>query len=114
MEDFLARAVGRVMAQVEGAWKQANILRFGRENRLNIMVPLKSLSDWIDIRRRLKQLAVLVRVDLVALSRGQADIALSYLGKTEQLILGLEQSDLKLIFEPRGWVLQTSSAYRLE
>jgi len=110
MQDLLMRAVGRVLAQVEGAWKQANMLRFSRENRLSILVPLNSLPDWVEIRRRLGQLAVVVSIDLDALSRDQAEITLNYFGETEQLMLGLEQSDLALNFESRGWVLQTGSA----
>ena len=107
--DLLARAVGRVIAQVEGGWKQANILRFGRENKLRIIVPLAGLSDWVDMRRRLSELAVVLTVDLAALSRDQAEVLLHYLGETEQLMLGLEQSDLALNFEARGWVLQNAS-----
>ncbi len=107
--DLLVRAVGRVIAQVEGGWKQANILRFGRENKLRIIVPLAGLSDWVDMRRRLSELAVVLTVDLAALSRDQAEVLLHYLGETEQLMLGLEQSDLALNFEARGWVLQNAS-----
>ncbi|PPR26942.1 MAG: hypothetical protein CFH38_00416 [Alphaproteobacteria bacterium MarineAlpha10_Bin1] len=107
--DLLSRAVGRVIAQVEGGWKQANILRFGRENKLRIIVPLAGLSDWVDMRRRLSELAVVLTVDLAALSRDQAEVLLHYLGETEQLMLGLEQSDLALNFEARGWVLQNAS-----
>ena len=107
--DLLGRAVGRVVAQVEGSWKQANMLRFGRENKLRIIVPLTGLSDWVEMRRRLSELAVVVTVDLAALSRDQAEVLLHYLGETEQLMLGLEQSDLALVFQARGWVLQTEN-----
>ena len=48
-------------------------------------------------------------MDLAALSRDQAEVLLHYLGETEQLMLGLEQSDLALNFEARGWVLQNAS-----
>ena len=109
-ESLLARAVGRVMALVEGNWKQANMLRFGRENELRIAVPLDSLGDWVDMRRRLRDLAVVVSIDLAALSRGQADILLHYFGEREQLMLGLEQSDLALNFESGGWVLHSNAS----
>ena len=105
--DLLARAVGRVIAQVEGGWKQANMLRFGRENKLRIIVPLAGLPGWVEMRRRLSDLAVVISIELTALSRDQAEVLLNYLGETEQLMLGLEQSDLALNFEDRGWVLQT-------
>ncbi len=108
--DLLARAVGRVIAQVESGWKQANMLRFGRENKLRIIVPLAGLPDWVEMRRRLSELAVVISVELAALSREQAEVLLNYLGETEQLMLGLEQSDLALNFEDRGWVLQTEGA----
>ncbi len=106
-ESLLARAVRRVVAHVEGGWKQANILRFGRENEMHIVVPLESLSDWVDTRRRLRELAVVASVDLATLSRGQADVLLRYFGEKEQLMLELAQSNLALNFESGSWVLQT-------
>ena len=109
-ESLLARAVGRVVALVEGNWKQANTLRFGRESELRIAVPLNSLGDWVDMRRRLRELAVVVSIDLAALSRGQADILLHYFGEREQLMLGLEQSNLALNFESGGWVLHSDAS----
>jgi len=109
-QELLARAVARVIAQVEGGWKQANMLRFGRENQLRIIVPLAGLPDWVEMRRKLSELAVVVTVDLAAMSRDRAEVLLHYLGETEQLMLGLEQSGLALNFEARGWVLLRQSA----
>ena len=106
-ESLLARAVRRVVAHVEGGWKQANMLRFGLENEMHIMVPLKSLADWVETRRRLRELAVVVSVDLATLSRVQAGVLLRYFGEKEQLMLGLAQSNLGLNFESGDWVLQT-------
>ena len=107
MESLLARAVQRVVAHVESDWKQANMLRFGRENEMHIMVPLNSLADWVETRRRLRELAVVVSVDLATLSRGQANVLLRYFGEKEQLMLGLAQSNLALNLESGDWVLQT-------
>ena len=112
LKDFLARAVERVLKQVEGFWKQENVLRFSRENRLSMLVPLNSLPDWVEIRRRLSQLAVMVSVDLNSLSRDRAEVTIKYFGETEQLLLSLQQSDFALNFESRGWVLQTDGASR--
>jgi len=106
-ESLLARAVRRVVAHVESDWKQANMLRFGRENEMHIMVPLNSLADWVETRRRLRELAVVVSVDLATLSRGQANVLLRYFGEKEQLMLGLAQSNLALNLESGDWVLQT-------
>ncbi|MDA1357425.1 MAG: DUF2066 domain-containing protein [Proteobacteria bacterium] len=104
-EDLLARAVARVVAHIESGWKQANMLRFGHENEMRIVVPLESLSEWVETRRRLRELAVVASVDLAKLSRGQADVLLRYFGEKEQLMLGLAQSNLALNFESGGWVL---------
>ncbi len=106
-ESLLARAVQRIVAHVESGWKQANILRFGRESEMQIMVPLNSLADWVETRRRLRELAVVVSVDLATLSRGQANVLLRYFGEKEQLMLGLAQSNLALNLESGNWVLQT-------
>ena len=58
-ESLLARAVQRIVAHVESGWKQANILRFGRESEMQIMVPLNSLADWVETRRQLRELAMI-------------------------------------------------------
>ena len=97
---------------MEGFWKQENVLRFSRENRLSMLVPLNSLPDWVEIRRRLSQLAVMVSVDLNSLSRDRAEVTIKYFGETEQLLLSLQQFDFALNFESRGWVLQTDGASR--
>ena len=106
-ENLLARAVRRVVAHIESTWKQANILRFGRESEMQIMVPINSLADWVETRRQLRELAVVVSVDLATLSRGQANVLLRYFGEREQLMLGLAQSNLGLNLESGDWVLQT-------
>ena len=74
---------------------------------MRIVVPLESLSEWVETRRRLRELAVVASVDLAKLSRGQADVLLRYFGEKEQLMLGLAQSNLALNFESGGWVLQS-------
>ena len=111
-EKLLARAVRRVVAHIESTWKQANILRFGRESEMQIMVPINSLADWVETRRQLRELAVVVSVDLATLSRGQANVLLRYFGEREQLMLGLAQSNLGLNLESGDWVLQTDGTAR--
>lgn len=111
-EKLLARAVRRVVAHIESTWKQANILRFGRESEMQITVLINSLADWVETRRQLRELAVVVSVDLVTLSRGQANVLLRYFGEREQLMLGLAQSNLGLNLESGDWVLQTDGTAR--
>ena len=102
----------RVVAHIESTWKQANILRFGRESEMQITVPINSLADWVETRRQLRELAVVVSVDLATLSRGQANVLLRYFGEREQLMLGLAQSNLGLNLESGDWVLRTDGTAR--
>jgi hypothetical protein len=76
------------------------------------VAPLGGLSDWVELRGRLRRVAFIQTSNLTSLSRDGATILLSYLGDEEQLILALAQRDLTLIREPLSWVLRMGRAGR--
>ena len=106
VEGLLETAAAEVAAEIEESWKMNNLLRFDIEGGLVMTVPLASLGDWIEVRRRLASVAFVKRSDLVSLSRGEAQVRLLYLGDKGQLTLALAQRDLKLYRGPVSWVLQ--------
>lgn len=95
--DLAARSVGAVAAALEGAWKQATGSAAGGENRLRVSVPIARLEDLLEIRRRLAQVSTVSKTDAATIGRGNAELALSFLGDVEQLRLALAQKDLNLV-----------------
>jgi hypothetical protein len=90
---------------MENDWKQENLLQFDRPSVAAVTVRIAELGDWLTVRRRLENVAVLQRVDLVLLSRDQARVNLYYAGTPHQLLVALEQADLSLAQEGAEWIL---------
>jgi hypothetical protein len=105
IEEGLKRAARAVVVQVEEGWKRANRLRFDTGTELTAEVPITSLADWLDIKKRLKQVAFVRRSDLIYISKKTARIRLNFLGDEDQLTVALSQSDLNLSRGPIYWNL---------
>ena len=101
VDELLKRAAVEVAEQVEDQWKRDNLLRFGQSAVLPTVLPINSLAEWIDAKRRLAEIATIDHVDLILLSRNQARLNIHFLGDVEQLRLALAQSDM-LLSEDRG------------
>jgi hypothetical protein len=108
--DFLARVVDGAVQTVNEAWKKDNLLRFGQEATLAVVVPIGSLADWVAVRDRLAEIAAVRRSDLVSLSRQEAHLELHYVGDPAQLRLALAQRDLVLAEGTPYWTLQRRGA----
>jgi len=106
---LLARAVAEVQSQVEEGWKQENILRFGEEQTLSVTVPLRDLSEWVSVRRKLGEIAYIRSTEIVSLSKSQAVVGLHYIGDVGQLQLALSQKDLDLTQEAATWTLRPAA-----
>jgi len=114
VDDLMTRGAQRIVELLSNNWKMANLLQFDRSNALLVRVPLTSLADWVEARRRLSGMAVVADVQLVELMLDHAVIFLHHLGDPEQLTLALEQVDLALSFEAEGWTLQSASTQQRE
>lgn len=106
-QTLLNRAAMDIAALVEDTWKLDNLLNFGEQSVLAVTVPLRGLHDWLTIKARLIEVAVVRRTDLILLSRGEARVNVQFIGDVDQLALALEQADLALREEPDGggWFL---------
>ena len=95
-EALLARAAQAVEAEVTERWKEDNLLHFDQAQQAVVSVPIRGLEDWLKIQQRLHEIATISRAELVYLSRGEARVALDYLGDPAQLKHALAQRDLIL------------------
>ncbi len=102
---LLGRAQIAVRDGIEEMWKRDNILRFDSATVLAVTLPIRSLLDWVEAKKRLGVIAVIQRLDLVLISRDEVRINLHHIGEVEQLSLALAQADMVLAQEERGWIL---------
>ena len=105
LETVLAVAAAATRAQLENEWKEANLLRFDREDSLAVDIPLTGLADWIDIKNQLGRLALVRELEIAALSPRFARVVLHYLGDSQQLAGALARHDLALAREADLWIL---------
>lgn len=106
----LAAAAAKVADWVVESWKRDNLLRFDREGEMTLSVPLAGLEDWLDIRSRLAQVAVIQSGALLEISRDEAHLALRYIGDDAQLRVALAQRALRLSRGPTDWILRRAPA----
>lgn len=101
---FLGRARDRVVDRIQSTWKKANLLRFGEESRLLASVPVEVLGDWLEIKRRLDRVPIVVRSEMAYMTRKSVDVMIVYMGDEDQLARTLAQSDLVLTPDlAAGW-----------
>ena len=103
---FLSRAASELKQQIEDNWKYDNLLQFGNRAVVAVTIRISGLEDWLQVRKRLANVAVVRSSDLVILSLDEVRVNLNYIGSPQQLSLALQQADLKLFQEGDGWILE--------
>ena len=109
LDAVLAIAAKATRTQLEEEWKEANLLRFDHEGSLAVDIPIADLADWLDIRGRLVDLALVRKAEIAALSPQFARVILHYLGDVRHLAGALGYSGLELVHEGDLWVLRRPS-----
>ncbi len=104
-EALLVRAADAVASRLEEDWKIENLLVHDGQGVSAVTVPISSLKDWLDVKRRLGAVSVVRSLDLVLISLDEVRINLHYVGAPEQLQTALGQADLALVREDEEWVL---------
>jgi len=92
--------------KVADAWKSRSSVDYGTKARLTADVQFESLEQWAKIRAQLAAIRAISDVDVVGLARNEAEIALAYFGRLEQLRDSMAQQNLDLANGPAGYTLQ--------
>lgn len=106
----LARIALETSRQIEEDWKRDNILQLDSRDNLVADIALNELREWVEMRRRLRDIAFLQNTQLVMLSRTQATVRLTYFGNPGQLRTALAQRDLVLERGAVNWILRDARA----
>ena len=107
---LMARAVAGTVAQVEDAWKAANVLDVSQVATLTASVPITGLQDWVAMSRRLGAIPAVQKTDLMSIDRQHAEITIHYVGDLTQLRLALAQNNLDLNGNAPDYVLAPHGA----
>ncbi len=93
------------------AWKRDNLLERSVQQRIVVRVPIRNLSEWLSVRKRLGSISALRQIDVVQLAIDKAEIGISYLGNADQLRLAMAQSNLSLEYsaETAIWTLRSET-----
>ncbi|MGH7113080.1 MAG: DUF2066 domain-containing protein, partial [Stellaceae bacterium] len=104
--DLLKRAIAAAIADIEHKPPPSSETSSNTVARLDAVVPIASLGDWVEMRQRLAAVPAIRGVDLLSLSRQQAKIAIRYVGNPEQLKSDLAGADIDLDGADPDWRLQ--------
>ena len=101
----LRRAVAAVVQEVDQRWKQDAIVSAGHAEDLEVVVPIASLRDWVDVRRQLEAMVVIRDLDVLMLASDVVRVRLLFVGGLEQLTKALAAAGLTLTQGAPDWVL---------
>ncbi|MEM8800277.1 MAG: DUF2066 domain-containing protein [Pseudomonadota bacterium] len=93
---FFIRAIDRIDQRLSAEWKRGVLIEFGREEKLDILVPFDSVGEW---RARLGALTALPVVKTHMVSRlaiGQGLVNVTYFGGREQFEKALSEVGFSL------------------
>jgi len=93
----LSNVAKAIVDGYEERWKRDNVVVPGGAGAaLSVVVPIASYGDWIELRRRLRTVALVRGIQVLELTRDHARLSLDYTGDVDQLRVALAQSDLTL------------------
>lgn len=105
LEKLLQRAAAETARLIEDAWKRENLLSLTRGSVAAVSVPIAKLADWLAVRKKLGEVSVVRRTEMILMSKAEVRLALHFIGEVDQLALALGQADLQLLREGDLWVL---------
>ncbi len=105
VESLLVRAAAQTALTIEEQWKSDVALQFGKEAMIVTAVLFGAPAEWVAVRDRLGETAMVRKAEVLQLSRNRAQLELHFIGTESALRLALAQKDLVLDQDGTGWQL---------
>jgi len=102
----LSDAVKKMHAKLDQDWRGVATVRRDSQDALDVMVPIRALGDWVQVRQRLGAIPAVKGVTVKTLEADKAELRLEYFGSTDELQRTLSQAGLSLSREADQWRLQ--------
>jgi hypothetical protein len=107
---FWRRAAVLAKSWLDAAWKRDNLVRSDLRDRVAVVVPLADLAGWIQIKRGLESVPEIRSLELVRLTREQAELAVEFVGGRARLERRLVERGLQPMAENGRWRLRPAGA----
>jgi hypothetical protein len=105
-----ASAADAVAVAIVDAWKARAAIDYNKRSRLIAEVHIDSLAAWSALLQKLATVPTVADVGVVAMNTGEARIAISYVGTSDQLSLTVAQAGLELSNDDGAWWLAPQPA----
>ncbi len=102
----LGDAARKIHAKLDEEWRGLATVRRDQQATLDVVVPLRALADWVQVRQRLGAIPSIKTMSVRSLESDRAELRLDYFGTPEQLQKTLAQAGLQLDKEADKWRLQ--------
>ena len=105
---FLSRVVAEILDGMDRDWRKQNTLDFSQMERMSVLVPIRGLAGWREVRERLDGMPRIQSISMARMSQVEIELDLVYVGSTDQLRSALAQNGLELVFSPNHplWLLR--------
>lgn len=110
--EVIAGAVATAVDAAADSWRRRNRVTFGTPNQMTALVPVTDLKEWLNIRTRLGNVALVDHVEVQAMTRDRVQITIHFAGEEEQLRLAVAQHNLSFTEQSGVWVLENAGAAR--
>ncbi len=110
--EVIAGAVATAAGAAADSWRRRNRVSFGTKSQMTALVPVTDLKEWLSIRNRLGNVALVDQVDVQAMTRDRVQITIHYAGAEDQLRLAMGQHNLAFTQQNGVWVLENAGAAR--
>lgn len=102
----LGDAAKKMHAKLDEDWRGIAVVRRDSQAALDVVVPIRALNDWVQVRQRLGAVPAVKSVFVRSLESDRAEVRLEYFGTQEQLQRTLAQAGLLLNKDADQWRLQ--------
>jgi len=102
----LGDAVKQMHARLDEQWRGVATVRRDSQDTLDVVVPLRGLADWVQVRQRLGSVPAVKNIAVRNLESDRAELRLDYFGSTDDLKQTLAQAGLVLDRDADKWRLQ--------
>ncbi len=108
--EVIAGAAQTAASAAADNWRRRNRVSFGVKSQLTALVPVNDLKEWLSIRTRLTNVALVEQVDVQAMTRDRVQITIHFAGEEEQLRLAVGQHNLTFTQQSGVWVIEDAAA----
>ena len=105
-----AAAADAVANTIIDSWKARAAIDFNKRSKLVAEVHIDSLGAWSAMLQKFGTIPTVTDVGVIAMNTGEARIAISYVGTSDQLAANLQQAGLALSNDDGTWWLAAQTA----